>query len=50
MGNEGCKIYLDAMGEMYMMAALNHKIARDKCPPPTQDPDKAEFKVRGIVL
>ena len=29
MGDEGCKIYLDAMGEIYIMAVLNLKIARD---------------------
>ena len=35
MGDEECKIYLDLMTEMYIMALLNLKIARDKCPPPT---------------
>ena len=32
------------------MAMLNLKIAWDKCPPPTQDPDKAEFKVGNMEL
>ena len=27
------------------MAVLNLKISQDKCPPETQDQDKAEFKV-----
>ena len=33
MGDKRCKIQLDTMREMYMMAVLNLKIARDKCPP-----------------
>ena len=32
MGDEKCKIHLDAMREIYMMV-LNLKTARDKCPP-----------------
>ena len=35
MGDEGCKIYLNAISEIYMLAVLNLNIARDKCPPPT---------------
>ena len=50
MGGEGYKIFLDAMREIYMMAILYIQIARDKCPPPTQDPDKAEFKVGDMIL
>ena len=41
MGDEGCKIYLGAMRNIYMMAVLNLKIAKDKCPSSTQDPQKA---------
>ena len=33
-----------------MMAVHNLKIARDKCPPPTLNPDNAQFKVRDMVL
>ena len=28
------KIYLNAMPEIYMMAMLNFKVVRVKCPPP----------------
>ena len=41
MGDEECKIQLDAMREMYTMAVLNLNTARDICPTPIQDPDKA---------
>ena len=44
------KIYLDAMREIYVVEVLNLKMARDRCCPPTWDPDKAEFKVGDIVL
>ena len=50
MGDEGCRIYLDAIREIYMMAVLNLKVARDRCPPLTLDPNKAEFKVGDMVL
>ena len=43
-GDEGCKIYVDAMREIYVMAVLNLKIARDKCPPPSEDPNKTVVK------
>ena len=32
-GDEACKIQLGGMREIYMMAVLNLKTARDKCPP-----------------
>ena len=38
------------MKEIYIMAVLNLKTARDKCLPPTRDPDKAKFKVGDMVL
>ena len=44
-----CKIQLDTMRELYMMAVLNVKTARDKCCPPIWDPDMAEFKVGDMV-
>ena len=50
MDDEGCRIYPDAMTEIYMMAVHNLKVARDRCPPLTWDPDKAEFKVEKMVL
>ena len=33
MGDEGCKIKLDAIREIYMMAVLSLKTARDECTP-----------------
>ena len=33
MGDEKCRIHLNAMPEIYMMTVLNLKMARDKCPP-----------------
>ena len=50
MGDEKYRIHLDAMWEMYMMAILNSKSARDKCPPPIRDLDKTDFKVGDMVL
>ena len=49
-GAEGCKIQLDAIREIYMMAVLNLKTARGKDLPLIQDPDKAEFKVGAMTL
>ena len=50
MGNRKCRIHLDTRQEMYMMAVLILRTARDKCPPPIRDPDKMEFKIGDIVL
>ena len=33
MGDEKCRIHLDIMWESYIMAMLNLKMMRDKCPP-----------------
>ena len=38
------------MQERYMMAVLNLKIARNKCPPHIKDPNKTEFKIGDMVL
>ena len=46
MNNGKCRILLDAMWEIYMMARLNFKTSRHKCPPPVRDPDKTDFKMR----
>ena len=44
MGDEGCKIQLGAMREIYIMAVLNLKTARDKKNlPPIEDQDNVEF-------
>ena len=50
MVDEGFKIQLDAMREIYKMAVLNLKTARDKCHPPIQDPDNAELKIEDMIL
>ena len=39
-----------AMWEIYMMAILNLKTERDKCPPPIRDLDKTDFKIGDMVL
>ena len=49
MGDEKCKIHLDAEWEIYMTAILNLKTTWDKCPPPTGDLDKTGFKVGDMV-
>ena len=36
MGDEKCKIHLDTMQEIYMMAVLNLKMALDKNSPPSK--------------
>ena len=38
------------MREIYMIAVLNLKAARDKCTHPIIDPDKAKFKIEDMVL
>ena len=50
MGDDRCKIDLDTMREIYMMVVLNLKIARDKYPPLTCDPDNTDIKVGNMVL
>ena len=50
MGNEKCRIHLDAIREISMMTVLNLKTARDKCPPPIYNPNKTDFKAGDMVL
>ena len=50
MGDEKCKIHLDAMQEIYMVAVLNLKTAWDKNLPPIRDPSKTNFKIGHMVL
>ena len=38
MGGDICRIYLDAMREIYMMTVLNLKMSQDQYPPPTGNP------------
>ena len=50
MGDEKCRIHLDAIWEVYMMAVINIKMARDKCPSLISDCDKTNFKIGDMVL
>ena len=50
MDDEKCRIHLDTMKEIYMMAALNLKMAWDRSPSPTKDPSKINFKIGNMVL
>ena len=45
-----CRIHLDAMLDIYIMAALNLKMAYDKCPPPIKDPSNANFEIGDMAL
>ena len=50
MGDEKWRLHLDALQEIYMMAILNLKTARDKCSPPIGDLGKTDFKIEYMVL
>ena len=50
MDNEKCRIHLDTMWEIYMMAVLNLKMAWEKSPPPIKDPSIITFKIGDMVL
>ena len=51
MGDKKCKIHLDEMQEIYMMAVLNFKMVQDKDPPnPIRDPSKTNFKIGDMFL
>ena len=50
MGDEKCRIHLDAMRKVYMMTVLNLKTASDNCPPPINDPNKTDLTVEDMVL
>ena len=43
MGNVECKILLDAMKEVYMLAVLNLKMSHDRYPPPMGNPNNEEL-------
>ena len=49
-GQWKCRIHFDVMWEIFMMAILNLKTARDKYPLPIRDPDKTDFKIGDMVL
>ena len=50
MGDEKCRIHLDAIWKIYIIAILNLQIARDKCLPPIIDLDKTDFKIGNMAL
>ena len=45
MGDDECRIDLDAMREIYMMTILNLKISCDQYPPVTGNPQNADLKI-----
>ena len=50
MGDDECKILLDAMKEVYMLAVLNLKMSHDRYPPPIGNPFNDELKTGDLVL
>ena len=50
MGDDKCRIHLDAMHGIYMMAVLNLKMPQDWYPPPTGNPCNTDLKVEDLVL
>ena len=49
MGDDECKIHLDAMREVYMLAVLNLKMSCNRYPP-MGNPLNEELKIGGLVL
>ena len=50
MGDEHCRIHLDAMRGIYILTVLYLKTARDECLSPIKDHHEADFKVEDMVL
>ena len=50
MHSDECKIHLDLMGEVYMLAVLYLKMSRDRYPPPMDNPHNEELKIADLVL
>ena len=50
MGNHECKIHLDAVREVYMLAVLNLKMSCNRHPPPMDNPHNEELKIGDIML
>ena len=50
MGDDECKINVDAMRGVYMLAVLNLKMSHDRYPPPTGNPCNDELKIGDVVL
>ena len=50
MGDDECKINLDAMREVYMLVVLNLKMSHDRYPSPMGNPHNEELKIGDLVL
>ena len=50
MGDDECKIHLDAMREVYMLAVLNLKMSHNRYPPPKGNPHNEELKIGDLEL
>ena len=50
MGNDECKIHLDAMREVYMLLVLNLKMSYDRYPPHMGNPHNEVLKIEDLVL
>ena len=50
MGNDECKIHLDAMREVYMLEVLNLKMSCGRYPSLTGNPCNDELKIGDLVL
>ena len=50
MGDDECRIHLNVMREIYMMAVLNFKMSWDHYPPLTGNPQTADLKVGDLIL
>ena len=50
MGDDECKIHLDIMREVYMLAVLNLKMSHDRYPPPMGNPCSNEIKIGDLML
>ena len=50
MGEDECKIHLNAMREVYMLVVLNLKMSHDRYPPPMSNPHDDGLKIGDLVL
>ena len=50
MGDDECKIHLDAMKEVYILVVLNLKMSCDRYPLPMGNPHNDELKIGDLLL
>ena len=50
MSDDECKIHLDAMRGVYMLAVLNLKMSHDRYPSPIGNPYNDKLKIGDLVL